>query len=543
MGFSVKLSVGQQPLGLALGKRSQELTRNKRWGMDMEYIKEVLRLWYETDHNRYQIATALGISHPTVTRFIRIAESNGGMTMLELSDAQLKEIFYPVGPGRKEVLDKAEIDCVEASSELKRRGVTRQLLYEEYRDNNPGHAFSYSVFCNKLRDYENRQRLSMLLDHKPAEVLYLDYCGDTVPIYDRTSNRIAYEAEIFVATLAASGYSFFEGHLGQDSVSFVGGITMALSYIGGVVARLVPDNLKAGVITNNKSDLKLSRAMMELGAYYEVFVDPTRKYRAKDKAKVEERVGFIQRHALAALRNEKFYSLEELNGALAPLREAINQRPFTNKPGSRSELFEKEREFLRPLPLLPFSYGTWKTVSVPPNYHIEIAQCSYSVPNQLRNKKVEVRIGETVVEIFFEGTHVATHRRSHTPGEVVTLPAHLHPAHRNYLARLDRDGAIAEAAAIGPSTAEMAARVIDAARIGETGLKSVWRMLGLAKEYSRDDLEKACQYGLGIGANSRQSVASILKSRVHEAPPPSEPPSPAHEHLRSKGYFNNAEVS
>ena len=519
------------------------MTHNRQWGMHMEYITEVLRLWYETNHNRNQIANSLGISHPTVTRVIKLAEANGGKALVKLSDTELKEIFYPVRPGRREIPERAEIDCGKVSSELKRRGVTRQLLCEEYRDDNCGRAFSYSVFCNKLREYENRQRLAMLLDHKPAEVLYLDYCGDTVPIYDRTSHKVSYEAEIFVATLAASGYSFFEGHRSQDSASFVGGIALAFSYIGGVVARLVPDNLKAGVITNNKSDLKLSRAMMELAGYYEVFVDPTRKYRARDKAKVEERVGFIQRHALAALRNEKFYSLEELNSALARLREEINQRPFTNKPGSRAELFEKEREFLRPLPLLPFSYGTSKTVMVPPNYHIEIDQSSYSVPNQLRNKKVEVRIGETVVEVFSEGAHVVTHQRSHTPGEVVTLPTHLHPAHRSYLARLDRDGVIAEASAIGPATAEMAARVVDGARIGETGLKSVRRMLGLAKEYSRDDLEKACQYGLGIGATSRESVASILKSRVHESPPPSEPPSPAHEHLRSKGYFNNAEVS
>lgn len=517
------------------------MKHDKKWGMDMQYVKEVLRLWYQMELNRHQIATSLGISHQTVTRLVTIAQVNGGKALLSLGEAELKAIFYPQRPGRKEILAKAEIDVGKMLSELSGRGVTRQLLYEEYRDNNPGTAFSYSVFCNKLRDHQKLSRLTMLLEHDPGEALFLDYCGDTVAIYDRSSHVVAFEAEIFVATLAASGYSYFEAQRSQDSASFTGGISRSMTYFGGVPRTLVPDNLKAGVITNNKSDLKLSRAMMELASHYEVFVDPARPYKARDKAKVEERVGFVQRHAIAALRNEKFYSLEELNAQLAPMREAINNKAFTKKPGSRAELFEKEREFLRALPLLPFSYGTWKTTMVPPNYHIEIGSCSYSVPNDLRNKTVEVRTSEFTIEIFYDGAHVATHRRSTIPGSVVTLPAHRHPSHRSYLERLDVNHAIAEAERIGPATAEMATKILRMATIGETGLKSLRLMLVLSESYSASDLERACAYGLSIGANKRQSIASILKSRAHEKPCVAEPPSFHHENLRSSDYFANLE--
>lgn len=505
--------------------------------MRPEYIKEVLRLWYGTEHNRNEIANALGISHPSVTRVIKLAQDKGGKELIGLGDAELLGIFYPRRPGRPKIADKVEIDCGKILGELSRRSVTRQLLYEEYCDNYGERAFSYSVFCARLAEHENSEKLAMRLDHKPADVLYLDYCGDVVPIYDRASHSLDYEAQIFVATLAASGYSFFEAHRNQDAASFVAGVTRTFAFIGGVVETLVPDNLKAGVITNNKSDLKLSRPMVELCAHYQLFVEPARKYRARDKAKVEERVGFVQRHALAALRNEKFYSLEELNAALVPLREAINAKPFTKMPTSRAELFEKERGFLRPLPLLPFSYGTWKALKVPPNYHIDIAHCSYSVPNQLRNKTVDVRIGQSLIEVFFAGEHVASHPRSHTPGQVITAPAHLHPSHRQYLEGLDRNQVLAEAGRIGGATAAMAERIMDTARFGESGLASVRRLLRLALRYGPADLEKACAWGITIGSSSRSSIASILGSRAYEAPLYPEPPSFAHEHLRPAGYF------
>lgn len=508
------------------------MKHTKRWGLESMYIKEILRLYYQMGRNRQQIANALGVSYSTVQRVVAISESSGEGSLLEVSESELGAIFYPNAPGRKVIETMAELDCSYLVSELKRRGVTRVLLYREYKDKNPTNAYSYSNFCQKIRDYNKQSQLAMVLIHEPGEKAFLDYCGDTVPIYDRKTKEVVYYAEIFVMTLAASGCTFFEAHKSQDQESFIAGIVRGFSYFGGVVKILVPDNLKAGVITNSKSDLRLSRAMMELADYYQIFVDPTRKYRAKDKAKVEERVGYIQRNVIAALRDQKFYSLDELNRTLTQMIDPVNQRPFSKRPGSRAELFKSEREYLSPLPLLPFSYGTWKTILVPPNYHIEIDHSSYSVPSGYRNKKVEVKLSERVVEIFFASEHIATHQRSYIPGTVVTEEAHLHPSHKAYLASLDKDVLLKKASEIGPATFEMGKAVFDAAAVGETGIKSLSRMLNLSKIYSPEELERACSYGISIGATSRHSIESILKTRIYEHQHNLEPPTFLHSNLR-----------
>ncbi len=321
------------------------------------YLKEILRHYYQLGKNRQQIANALGISYSAVQRAVAIPEQLDKSSLLQMSDIELAEVFYPNSPGRRIMEPKAELDCSYLVAELNRRGVTRVLLYKEYRDKNPSNAYAYSNFCQKIRDYKMESQLAMVLIHEPGEKAFLDYCGDTTPIFDRKTKEVAYYAEIFVITLAASGYTFFEAHRSQDQESFTAGIARGFSYFGGVVKTLVPDNLKAGVNTNGRSDLRLSRALMELSEHYQIFVDPARKYRARDKAKVEERVGYIQRNVIASLRDHKFFSLDELNNALGQMVDAINERPFSKKPSSRAELFKSEREYLSPLPLLPFSFG------------------------------------------------------------------------------------------------------------------------------------------------------------------------------------------
>ncbi len=515
------------------------MSQRKVWGLEKIYQREILRLYYKMGRKRQHIADALGISFASVQREIEIAEENGGARLLDLSESELASVLYPIRPGRKAMDTKAQPDCEYLVSELKKKGVTKSLLYREYVNENPGNAYGYSMFCQKISDYISASALTMVLDHKPGEEAFLDYCGDTVAIYDSGTSQVSFEAEIFLDTLAYSGYSYFEAQRRQDSQSFTGGIARGFTYFNGVVKTLVPDNLKAGVITNSKSDLRLSRAMMELAEHYQVFVDPARKYRAKDKAKVEERVGYVQRNVLAALRVRKFYSISELNRALGLMLDEVNSRPFTKKPGSRKELFEKEREFLSPLPLLAFNWGTWKSALVPSNYHIDIEGCKYSVPSGYRNKRVEIKLAENTVEIFFDGASIATHERCMIPGSVVTKDPHLHPKHRGYLDSQDVNILLSKASSIGPNTLIVARAVYSAAAIGETGIKSLKRLLSLAELQGPEILESACRHGVSIGATSRHSISAIVRTKAYENPPREEPPSFPHHNLR---YFQKSRL-
>jgi Transposase and inactivated derivatives len=258
------------------------------WGTDMNYVREVIRLHYELKKNRNEIAQSLGISHATVTRILGLARDRGE-ELLALSDWELKTMMYPNQAGPKSDKTKAAIDFAHVISELGRKSVTRALLYEEYATTNQGaQVYSYSSFCAQLREYRKSHKVTMMLSHAPGEICYLDYAGMTIPIYDPTGDLVLFCAEILVATLAYSGYTYAEAERSQSEECFANGIVGALSFFGGVTATLVPDNLKAGVIFHTKRAIRLSQTMVELARYYHLYVDPTRVRHPRDKAKVQE---------------------------------------------------------------------------------------------------------------------------------------------------------------------------------------------------------------------------------------------------------------
>lgn len=295
--------------------------------METTYIKEILRLHHVENLDRSRIASSLGVSYSTVTRTLERIEGADIDQLLKLEGSELENAIYPIRPGPKVKIELDYETLEYCLRELKRRGVTKQLLHLEYTKNHPDAPISYSSFCQRLREHANAKRLSMLLNHDPGEVLFIDYCGDKIPIIDN-SGEVAFECEVFVATLAASGMTYFEAHGSQNASSFSAGITTALAYFGGTTSIWVVDNLKAGVTTNTKTDLRLSRAMVELSSHYQVVVEPTRPGRPRDKARVEERVGYIQRNVIAALRDSKFASLDEVNTSLSSFIDAVNKKPM-----------------------------------------------------------------------------------------------------------------------------------------------------------------------------------------------------------------------
>lgn len=509
-----------------------------RLGIEMSYVREVIRLHYQQGKNRYQIAQSLGISHATVTRILA-STGERWRELLESGDAELHAFIYPTRPGPKAIATKVPINLEHVTKELGRKHMTRALLYREYADAHPGaDVFSYSNFCAQLRQYQHNHAVTMLLSHPPGEVCFLDYAGATVPIYNPATGEVDFSAAILVATLAYSGYTYAEAERNQSEECFVTGIANALGFFGGVMTSLVPDNLKAGVITHTSSTLKLSRSLVELASHYELYVDPARVRKPRDKAKNEERVKAVQNWVLAPLRDTRFVSLGELNGRILDGVRALNDRPFTKIKGSRSSRFVTERGYLRPLPEIPFRYGRWLSLKVPSNYHLMIGEVSYSVPYLLVGKTVEVRISEGLIEIFHKGQRIGAHQRSYTEGEVVTEETHRHPRHAAYLESLSTETLITRLLAMGEAVAALVNLVDDEATTIESKHRRLSRLIGLANTHGPAELEAAVAWALHHNLTSVSSLISILASKVYlYGDQPGEPIAPEHANLRSPSEF------
>ena len=385
----------------------------------MRRIKEVLRLHYESGLGRRQIGRSLGISHATVRGYLRRAEQAGLSWPLPdtLSDAQLEQRLFPplnmVPDGERPLPDWSS-----QYKELKRKGVTLFLLWQEYKAIYP-EGYQYSRFCDLYRAWASKVDVSMRQTHKAGEKMFVDYAGQTLPVTNPQTGEIR-QAQVFVATLGASSYTYAEATWTQTLPDWIGSHTRAFAFFGGVTEILVPDNLKSGVTTPCRYEPGLNRTYMDLAAHYGTAIIPARVRKPKDKAKVESSVLLAERWILASLRNRTFFSLNEANAAVAELLTHLNDRPFQKLPGSRREMFETlEKSTLKQLPASPYTYAEWEKARVHIDYHVEVDDHYYSVPYQLIKQRLDVRITAHTVECFLKGKRVASHRRSSHKGRVI----------------------------------------------------------------------------------------------------------------------------
>src|SRR5690606_9305920 len=330
-----------------------------------------------------KIAAALGLSKGVVSKYVSLAEAKGVAAWplpAGLDEAALERLLYPEPPTRRR---SAEPDFVEIHEELKRKGVTLQLLWAEYAAAHGAEALRYSQFCQRYRDWRAVQRRSMRQQHRAGEKLFIDYCGPTVPFIDTATGEVI-EAQVFVAVWGASNYTYAEATRSQSLPDWIGSHQRALSYFGGCPALLVPDNLKSAVTTACRYEPKLNATYADMARHYGTAVLPARPYKPKDKAKVEVGVQIVERWILARLRHCTFHSLAGINAAMATLLVELNERRFQRLPYSRRELFERlDRPAMRSLPEQPYEYAEWAYVKPGIDYHVEIDQRLYSVPHSL----------------------------------------------------------------------------------------------------------------------------------------------------------------
>lgn len=504
----------------------------------MRKIEEVLRLHYACDRSNREIARAVGIGRATVSDYLRRAQAAGLGWPLppDMTEPVLEARLFPPLPPSK--VARPEPDWATVHRELGRKGVTLELLWQEYREQSPD-GYQYSAFCQHYRAYAQALPVTLRQSHAPGERLFVDYSGQTVPLIDPATGEVR-QAEIFVAVLGASNYTYVEATLSQGLADWTASHVRCFEFLGGVPELLVPDNLKSGVTTPNFFDPDLNPTYHDLARHYGTAILPARVRKPRDKAKVEAGVLLAQRWILARLRHQRFFSLAELNRAIRPLLAALNGRPFKKLPGSRQSVFEAlDRPALKALPATRYEFAEWKVVTAGIDYHVEIAGHYYSVPYRFARQKLDARYTTSTVEVFKHGERIASHARSFSKGRHTTVEAHLAPAHQQ-VAGWNSQRFLDWAAHIGPHTQAAIDHLLRSRRHPQQGYRAALGVLRLAKTYGPDRLEAACDRAFRIGAVSWRSLDSILKNGLdRQALPSKQAHLPLdHANVRGAEYYH-----
>jgi transposase len=506
----------------------------------MRQVKEVLRLKWDRGFSDRKIAQSLGMSRPTVADYLRRAQAAGLSWPLPdtMDEGTLERRLFPLRPTR-ETTPPLMPDWSAVHRELKRKGVTLFLLWEEYKAASP-EGFQYSWFCQAYRQWAGTLDVVMRQPHRAGEKLFVDYAGQTLPIVNRHSGEV-HEAHVFIAVLGASNYTYAEATWTQSLPDWIGSHVRTFEALGGVPEIVVPDNLKAAVQRPHRYEPEINRTYAALAHHYGVAIIPARAVRPRDKAKVEVGVQVAERWILARLRHHTFFALPEANAAIHELLSTLNTRPFKKLPGSRSSLFEAlDRPALKPLPAQPYEYAEWKLVRVNIDYHVAVAGHYYSVPYALVKQQLEVRLSARVVEVFHKGKRVASHPRSRLKGRHSTIAAHMPKAHRHYV-EWTPQRLVQWAASTGEATARVVETILASRPHPQQGFRSCLGIMRLGKSYGAERLEAACRRALSIGAWSYKSLESMLKNGLDRSPLPEKPAgsaAPHHHHIRGPEYYH-----
>jgi transposase len=506
----------------------------------MRKIREVLRLKWGNGMSNRRIAASSGIGRPTVSEYLRRAEEAGLSWPLPggLDDARLERLLFPAPPSLPAQI-RGVPDWAHIHKELRHKGVTLFLLWQEYRQNHPD-GYQYSWFCEHYRAWQGKLDVVMRQDHRAGEKLFVDYAGQTVPVIDRNTGEIR-EAQIFVAVLGASNYTYAEATWSQALPDWIGSHVRTFQYLGGVPELVVPDNLKSGVSKAHRYEPDTNPTYQDMASHYGVAVLPARVRKPKDKAKVEGGVLIVERWILAALRHRQFFSLAELNTAIGELLVRLNDRPFRKLPGCRREHFEQlDRPALQSLPAEPYVYAEWKKARVHIDYHVAVDGHYYSVPYALIKKAVEVRITRNTIECFHKGNRVASHRRSYHKGSHTTVEAHMPEAHRQ-AGEWSPERLAKWAAQTGPATEKLIRTVLGSRKHPQQAYRSCLGILRLGKAYGDERLEAACRRALTLGSCRYKSIESILKHRLDEHPVEEQQELPlpeGHDNIRGPAYYH-----
>ena len=506
--------------------------------LTMRKIREVLRLKFDCNRTYSQIAESCLIGRSTVSDYLDRFQAAKLSWPLpdELDDQRLEQLLFPSSVSNPST-QRALPDWQYIHSELRRKGVTLMLLWQEYKQLSLN-GYQYSQFCQLYRNWAGRIDPVMRQEHRAGEKEFVDYAGMTVPVFDKASGKWR-QAQIFVAVLGASNYTYTEATWTQSLPDWIAAHCRAFAFFGGVTELVIPDNTKTGVKHPCFYEPDINPTYLDMARHYGTAIIPARVRKPKDKAKVETAVQIVERWILARLRNQRFFSLGQLNESIRILLEKLNTKPFQKLQGTRKSLFETiDRPALNPLPQNPYRFAEWKKARVHIDYHIEVWRHYFSVPYSLIGKQIDVRITETTIECFFKNKRVASHIR--TDQRYTTTREHMPPSHQKW-ADWNPDRFIRWAEKIGPQTSQLINKVLASRPHPQQGFRSALGILRLANDYGDKRLEAACSRALTIGGISYRSVASILKHCLDQrslTDTSDQQPIVTHANIRGARYYH-----
>lgn len=478
--------------------------------IDMLQIKQLLRL-YTDGVSKLKISNRLGLSRNTVRKYIGLFHTYqlSYEDLAELSMEEVEDLFdtRELSPDSKENIVKNFFPYV--ARELKKTGVTRYLLWEEYKEKYP-EGYCYAQFCHHYRQWSLRITPSLHMEHKAGDKMFIDYTGKKLHIIDRETGEEK-EVEVFVSVLGASRLTYAEASLSQRKEDFIGSLIKTLNYYGGVPEAIVPDNLKSAVKKSHRYDPEITSSLADFALYYNTTILPARAYHPKDKALVENAVKIVYRRIFAPLRNKQFFDLKTLNESIRELLEVHNGMMMKKEKVSRRELFEEvERSELMPLPAMDYQIKDFSKGTVQKTSHVYLSKDRhyYSVPFHYIGKKVMLIYSKSIVEIYFGQKRIAFHERVFAYG-YSTIKEHM-PSSHQYLTDWNPIRFIGWARSIGENTEEYISKVLEKNKHPEQSYKNCAGILGFAKKVGNPRLENACRRALGYERYGFRAIESIL---------------------------------
>ncbi|HDH98080.1 MAG TPA: IS21 family transposase [Deltaproteobacteria bacterium] len=508
---------------------------------DVEKIREVLRLNLELKFSIRKTAEAVGISKTSVGEYI--AEfKRSGLTyrdILKMEDKDIVEIFEKGNRTSNPLYEALSKEFPQYQRELSRVGVTLYLLWEEYKSKYPD-GFSYSRFCHYYRMWESKLNPSMHIEHKAGDLIYADFTGKKMHYYDIETGEV-HEVEVFISVLGASQLIYTEALDSQKLKDWIWVNENSWWYYGGVTNGICPDNLKSAVTKACNYEPLLNETYHDLARHYNTVILPTRPVKPKDKSLVENAVRIVYQRIFAVLRNQKFFSLRELNEAIWKELEKVNNAPFQRRDISRRELFnEIEKDALKPLPAERYEIKQYQVSKVEYNHHIYLKEDRhyYSVPFQYTGRKVKTKYTSRMVEIFKDGVCVAVHPRDRKKYGYTTETSHM-PASHQFVEGWNTDRFVKWASGIGGSVETFINLLLESKEHPQQAFKSCMGVLQLGKKYDPADLEKVCHRAIEFNHISYRFLENALKNNVHklEEEETDEKKIPPHDNIRGKDHY------
>jgi transposase len=510
--------------------------------IDMSKIRLLLRL-YTQGYGKKTISAQTGIARNTIKKYL-LHFLKLGLTLAEvdaLNDHALEQLFNE----KKKVPEQNERHIIftgllpDIEKQLKKKGMTRQLLWEQYKEKYPN-GYCLSHFQHLVQAHLGRSQPTMHIEHKAGDKLFIDFAGDKLQIVDAVTGELT-DVEVFVAILGCSQLTYVEAVASQRKEDLILACENTLHYLGGTPLAIVPDNLKSAVTKSNRYEPTINEAFASFAEHYNMVVLPARAYKPKDKALVEGAVKLVYRSIYIKIREQVHTSLEGLNAAIRIEQEAHNNAHFKARDYSRRQQFEEiEKQALTPLPAFRYEAKRQAMVTVMKNSHICLREDKhyYSVPYIYIGKKVKLVYNSSSVEVYLRYECIAVHKRQLRKYQYTTIPDHMASSHR-YQSEWSADWFLKQAAKIGDDVVHYLTKVIESKDHPEQAYKSCSGILNLVRKGGNERLINACRRADSYGTYSYRIIEDILVKNLDKEYAEFEikEPMPEHENIRGRNYY------